>query len=125
MARTLNTKEIDFERASLLLDIVVKAGQHGPIYQKLASAAGDELKAMLYEDDKTPKLVTPAAGPANSMIQNADGSLEQRPEPIPAERPKVLQPGTVAAPRHPTAPAEPPTTFISDTPAPVVERREL
>lgn len=40
---------IDFERAKLLMDIVVSAGQHGPMYQKLASEAGKELKAMIDE----------------------------------------------------------------------------
>lgn len=42
---------IDFERAKLLMDIVVSAGQHGPLYQKLASAAGDELKTLVDQAD--------------------------------------------------------------------------
>lgn len=79
-------KSIDFERAKLLMDIVVSAGQHGPMYQKLASEAGKELKAMIddKERDERRPIVTPPGGPENSAWQNPDGSLERIP-PIPPD----------------------------------------
>lgn len=68
---------INFERAKLLMDIVVSAGQHGPMYQKLASEAGKELKAMIDDTEKRDRVVTPPEGPENSAIEKADGSIER------------------------------------------------
>lgn len=77
---------IDFERAKLLMDIVVSAGQHGPMYQKLASEAGKELKAMVDEiskNEKAPRIVTPPEGPENSAIEHPDGTIERLVQPQP------------------------------------------
>lgn len=41
---------IDFERAELLMRIVVEAGKHGPMYQHISSKAGQELKEMIEAD---------------------------------------------------------------------------
>lgn len=81
--------KIDFEHAKLLMDTIVAAGQHGPMYQKLASMAGAELKQMIEAADPgsipRPQVVTPAAGPPNSLIEQEDGSFKQvPPAPLPS-----------------------------------------
>lgn len=70
---------INFERAKLLMDIVVSAGQHGPMYQKLASEAGKELKEMIDDKNREDRIVTPPEGPANGAIERADGTIERLP----------------------------------------------
>lgn len=40
----------DFERAKLLIDIISR-GDHGPSQRKIASAAADELKAMVAAEE--------------------------------------------------------------------------
>lgn len=46
---------IDFERATLLMNTIVAAGQHGQAYQKISVAAEKELKAMI--EKETPRVV--------------------------------------------------------------------
>jgi len=61
--------KFDFERAKLLMEIIVEAGKHGPVYQRIASEAGAELRKMVEEMDgvKQPQIITPPAGPANAQ----------------------------------------------------------
>lgn len=97
-------QDIDFNRALILMDVIVKAGQHGPLYQKLAAAAGDELKAMMNEPDNTGKPVTPPGGPANAAIGTTGGGFAQKP-PLPKREP-VVEP-----------------SLLNEEPTPVVERK--
>lgn len=53
--------DIDYERALTLLHVIVEAGKHGPMFQKLLSAAQAELRDLLDEHPE-PKTVTPADG---------------------------------------------------------------
>lgn len=69
--------DIDFDRALVLMKVIVEAGKHGPLYQKLASLAGEELKEIVGYTPQ-PGTVTPPAGPPNALVQNKDGSLTQR-----------------------------------------------
>lgn len=55
-------EDFDFVRANVLMDCIVKAGQHGPIFQKLASMATEELKAMLDEGKPAATEMPPAGG---------------------------------------------------------------
>lgn len=89
--------KIDFARAGLLMHIIVEAGKHGQLYQKLAGWAGDELKEMIEAADPSavprPQVVTPAAGPANSLVEQKDGSFKQVVEaPLPTSAPAPLFP---------------------------------
>lgn len=73
--------KIDFARAKLLMETIVEAGKHGPLYQKLAGMAGAELKQMIEAADPgsvpRPQVVTPPGGPANSLVEQKDGSFKQ------------------------------------------------
>lgn len=70
-----DASEIDFGKALTLLNVIKEGGQHGPMFQKLVSAAMEELKRML-DYNPQPKTVTTPQG-------------EQVPNP---ERPAVGQP---------------------------------
>lgn len=100
----MKSKDIDFARANLLMQTIVEAGKHGPIYQKLAGLAGQELKKML-DEDRQPQVVTPAGGPANSLILDKDGkpvppalTLSDDTKPDEAFRPK---PDSALVPEEP------------------------
>lgn len=73
---------VDFARAKLLMDTIVAAGQHGPMYQTMAAEAGRELKKMMEQIDpslgRQPQTVTPAAGPADHLVRDGDGELVER-----------------------------------------------
>jgi hypothetical protein len=69
-------KNFDFYRAKMLMDIIVQAGQHGPIYHKILGLAQLELQAMvddITEVEKRAKIITPPAGPSNSMVEKPSG----------------------------------------------------
>lgn len=94
--------KVDFERASLLMNFIVQAGQHGPLYQVLAGKAQEELKKMVEDTERGDKVVTPAEGPANSAIQHPDGSIEKLPPgPTSQPNPAVDQARDEAARREP------------------------
>lgn len=69
---------IDFERAKLLMDIVVSAGQHGPLYQKLASVAGDELKTLVDQADAELKEKTKAEAERRATDEAKTAEENQR-----------------------------------------------
>lgn len=123
-------KDIDFAKALVLLHVIVEAGKHGPLFQKLASLAGEELKEMLDFEPVKPRVITPAAGPANGAIEQADGSVKDliQPQAVPPAPPtpesnetsvdpmgdarRQAQVGTYQRPDFA------PTTFTSDEGAP-------
>lgn len=72
----------DFNRVGLLLHVVEKTSGY-PNLRDIGASAMDELNAMVKEaTEAPPKVVTPAAGPADSAIENRDGSVTQQ-MPIP------------------------------------------
>lgn len=73
-------KDFDFDRAKSLMDFIVSAGNHGPMYHKLLGLAQQELREMVEEveqKEKEDQLVTPAAGPPNAAVVHPDGSYEE------------------------------------------------
>lgn len=85
----MKSKDFDFERANTLMTTIVEGGKHGPLYQKIAGWAAAELKEMMRAVDPdvaaNPRVVTPAAGPANSMVEQKDGSYKRvTPAPLPS-----------------------------------------
>lgn len=128
---------IDFERAKLLMDTIVAAGQHGPIYQKLAGLAAEELKAMMEkewpENRAALRAVTPAAGPANGLVQDAEGQMRPvqpaRAPDVVADRAPYSGPMDNPNPRVPEAqrpiPEATPSPQEPLTPNEPIERRTL
>lgn len=67
---------MDIARAKLLMETIVEAGKHGPLYTKIASYAGEELKKLIEEHEAK---VTPTYTPS----------------PVPTEKPKPPLPNQV------------------------------
>lgn len=103
-------KRIDFERAKLLLDIIATGQTHGAVAQRLAGYANEELKQMVdfAEKEDQPKVVTPPAGPANSAVQNPDGTI--RPLVPPRQQSSEDQP----PPNRPPIPSQAPRSIPSN-----------
>lgn len=70
--------EIDFGRCLTLLHVIVEAGKHGPMFQKLVSAAQAQLRVELGEYPK-PATIEPTQG----------GDPEPNPEVEPEEETDV------------------------------------
>lgn len=69
------TKEMDYERVLLLLEVIERTLPHGPAYNDLRGEAAKELNKMIDEFKKNAgKIVTPPDGPANSAVSNEDGT---------------------------------------------------
>lgn len=104
-----DSKKIDYERAKLLMDTIVAAQQHGPLYQKLASEAGLELKRMLDEDKVNPTEMPAAGGsevdavtkvPLNANPSNngpTDEELDRQAREADERHAKILPPRTIPA----------------------------
>lgn len=62
-------KDFDFQEALTLLNIIVEAGKHGPLFQRLVSMATDELKDRLAFEYPTPdQPVAPVQAEAATAI---------------------------------------------------------
>lgn len=74
------TKEMDYERVLLLLEVIERTLPHGPAYNDLRGEAAKELNKMIDEFKKNAgKVVTPPDGPANSAVANEDGTYTRIP----------------------------------------------
>lgn len=80
-------KEFDLNRAKKLMDFIVEAGKHGPLFNRLMGLAQEELKEMVAALDgpleRPGQPVTPAAGPANALVLDKNLIPVGRTEPNP------------------------------------------
>lgn len=102
-------KEIDFERASALLDVMAKVANVGPMFTTLSGEAGEELKGILADCQSNAReradkirqeeqVAQQQALQASTVIAN-----EKQPDPNPPNIPSV-GPGqpTITSPIKPT-----------------------
>ena len=73
--------KINFERAKLLMDIIVAVGQHGPVFGKIAAEADAELKKMMEEEQpkEAPRVIPSRAETVDERIERLkDESIERK-----------------------------------------------
>lgn len=72
--------DIDFGRCLILLNVIVEAGKHGPMFQKLRSAAQDQLKYELDENPQPDTVTLPEGGDPepNPEVEPTEETNERR-----------------------------------------------
>lgn len=71
----------NFDRIAMLFHILDTVRPHGSVYNPIMEAASQELREIMSEEKelRTRRLVTPPDGPANSAIDNGDGTFTRLP----------------------------------------------
>jgi len=89
-------KEIDFERAAVLLDVVAKCATVGPMYTSLSGMAGLELKEMNDAALENAKEIAAEREAKERDRLEAEAAAAREANDMPAERggPRIYPPGS-------------------------------